>query len=76
MKSKLFTWLGLWLGAWLCMPWSAGAQSLPTVRVAVQARAQVPDLVCAAAPERRRAPAPANADVPVPPDEEIGRAHV
>lgn len=69
MKSKLLTWLGLWLGAWLCMPWSAGAQSLPTVRVAVQARAQVPDLVCAAAPERRRTPAPANADVPVPPDE-------
>lgn len=69
MKSKHLPWMGLWLGAWLCMPWAAGAQPLPTLRVAVQARAQVPDLVCAPVPERRRAQAPANADVPVPPDE-------
>lgn len=46
------------------------AQPLPVTRVAVQARAQVPDLVCAAAPApvRKPAPAPADADAPTLPD--------
>lgn len=59
----------------LCGALGAAAQSLPTTRLVVQTQAQVPDLVCAAPPQRPSGP-PADPQPLQPPDEAQVRAQL
>ncbi len=70
---------GLLLGCLCVAMGSASAQALQTLqvtRVAVQARAEVPELSCAAPLPARKAPAQPEQESPVPPDAQEVQAQV
>ena len=67
---------GLLLGCLCVAMCSASAQTLQVTRVAVQARAEVPELSCAAPVAARKTPAQPEQESPVPPDAQEVQAQV